>query len=160
MNDEKMGDMFNENGLCALGENSVFSFLCGEKFREISGYFQTKTVKAGETIWEEGGICDYVAIITSGRVEVKKKTEFEGKYVIVGLFNKGAVVGAMCILDDSPRSITAVALEDVSLLVITKEKLDELINTRPEIGVQLLKGMLLSLSIRLRQSFERLSKFF
>lgn len=160
MKDKKTGDVFSDNGLCALGENSVFSFLCDEKFREISGYFQTKKFKAGETIWEEGDSCDYVAIVASGRVEVKKKTEFEGKYVIVGLFNKGAVVGAMCILDDSPRSITAVALEDVSLLVISKEKLEELINTRPEIGVQLLKGMLLSLSMRLRQSFERLAKFF
>jgi CRP/FNR family cyclic AMP-dependent transcriptional regulator len=67
---------------CMINEHSVFRFLCEENFAELAGYFQYKTVKSGEVLWVEGDPCDYVAIISSGRVEIKKKTEFEGKYVV------------------------------------------------------------------------------
>jgi CRP-like cAMP-binding protein len=148
------------NGNCMINEHSVFSFLCEENLAELTDFIQYRTVKSGEILWEEGDLCDYVAIINSGRVEIKKKTEFEGKYVVVGIYNRGAVVGALCILNNSPRAVTAVALEDVVLLVITPENFEKLIAAKPELGIRLLKGMLLSVSIRLRKSFERLAKFF
>jgi CRP-like cAMP-binding protein len=155
-----MSDEINRLRNCKINEHSVFSFLCEENLSELTGYFQYKTMKSGEVLWEEGDPCDYVAIISSGRVEIKKKTEFEGKYVVVGIYNRGAVVGALCILNSSPRAVTAVALDDVSLMVITPENFEKLIAAKPELGIRLLKGMLLSVSIRLRKSFERLAKFF
>jgi len=155
-----MKDEINGIRECMIDDHSVFSFLCEENLAELTGYFQYKTMKSGEVLWEEGAPCDYVAIISSGRVEIKKKTEFEGKYVVVGIYNRGAVVGALCILDNSPRAVTAVALEDVSLLVITPENFEKLIAAKPELGIKLLKGMLLSVSVRLRKSFERLARFF
>lgn len=145
---------------CMINEHSVFSFLCEENFAELTGYFQHKTVKSGEVLWKEGDPCDYAAIISSGRLEIKKKTEFEGKYVVVGIYTRGAVIGEMCILNSSPMGVTAVALEDVSLLVITPENFDKLIANKPELGIRILKGMLLSVSLRLRKSSERLAKFF
>lgn len=155
-----MNDKLDGMRKCMINEHSVFSFLCEENLAELAGYFEYKTVKAGEILWNEGDPCDYVAIISSGRVEIKKKTEFEGKYVVVGIYNRGAVVGALCFLNSSPRAVTAVALDDVSLMVITPEDFDKLIAAKPELGIRILKGMLLSVSIRLRKSFERLAKFF
>ncbi len=155
-----MTDEIDRMRYCMINEHSVFSFLCEENLTELTRYFQYKTVKSGEVLWEEGDPCGYVAIISSGRVEIKKKTEFEGKHVVVGIYNRGAVVGALCILNSSPRAVTAVALDDVSLLIITSENFEKLIAEKPELGIRILKGMLLSVSIRLRKSFERLAKFF
>jgi len=53
-----------------------------------------------------------------------------------------------------------VALEDVYLAIITQENLDKLIDTKPGVGAKLLKGMLLTVSDRLRKSFDRLTVFF
>jgi CRP-like cAMP-binding protein len=89
-------------------------------------------------------------------VEIKKETEFGGMNVIMGIYSKGA----LCILDDSLRKVTAVALEDVSLAIITQESLDKLIATNPGLGAKLLKGMLLTVSDRLRKSFDRIITFF
>ena len=89
-------------------------------------------------------------------MEIKKETEFKGKNVIVGIYSNGA----LCILDDSLRKVTAVALEDVSLAIITQENLDKLIDTNPIVGAKLLKGMLLSVSDRLRKSSDRIVTFF
>ena len=76
--------------------------------------------------------------------------------VIMGKYSKGA----LCILDDSLRKVTAVALEDVSLAIITQESLDKLIAANPGLGANLLKGMLLTVSDRLRKSFDRIVTFF
>ncbi len=155
-----MKDILNELCGCMKDELSAFCFLGSDDAKILSSYFECRDVKAGETLWKEGEFCDYVAFITSGRIEVKKETEFEGKPVIVGIYAKGAFVGELCILDGSPRALTAVALEDVSLVVITQNSFNELVNKYPELGVQLLKGMLLSVSKRLRKSFGRLAAIF
>jgi len=150
------------NNLCAcmLGDNSVLNFLDAENIGDICSYFECMTISAGDTLWKEGDSCDYLAFITSGLIEVKKQTDFEGKHVVVGLYSQGAVVGSLCVLDDSPRAVTAIALEDTTLAVISGDNFETLINEHPEMGTRLMKGMLLSLSMRLRNSFERLANFF
>jgi CRP-like cAMP-binding protein len=155
-----MEEIFGKVDECVLGDDSVFSFLCDEDLSELTGFFQSKTVKAGEPLWVEGAPSDYVAFIVSGRVDIKKKTDFEGKHVVVGVYSKGAVIGALGILDSRPRAVTAVAREEVSLVIITKENFDRLIKVNPELGIKLMKGMLFSVSVRLRKSFERLTRFF
>ncbi len=145
---------------CMREEESLFKFVGRENLETLCGFFQCKTVPAGEVLWKEGDACGYVAFIVSGRVEVKKQTEFEGKHVIVGIYNRGAVVGALCILDESRRAVTAQALEDLNLAVISRDNFERLIEEHPSIGAKLMKGMLLSFSKRLRSSFERLATFF
>jgi CRP/FNR family cyclic AMP-dependent transcriptional regulator len=152
----KMDDVFKDLCTSMKGEKSVFHFLSDEDIKNLSTFFESKNIPAGETLWKEEDPFDYIAFIVSGRVEIRKETEFKGKNVIVGIYSKGA----LCILDDSLRKVTAVALEDVSLAIITQENLDKLIDTNPGLGAKLLKGMLLAVSDRLRKSFDRLTVFF
>jgi CRP-like cAMP-binding protein len=141
-------------------ELASFRFLRGEDISGIAPFFQCRQARAGEILWREGAPCDYVAFIIEGKVDIKKETEFEGKQVIVGVYGKGSIVGELCLLDDSPRPITAVALTDTDLLLLTRADLDRLLELHPELGIKLLKGMLLAVSIRLRKSFDRLAAIF
>ncbi len=151
-----MNDVFKNLYNCMKGEKSIFHFLSDEDINNLSAFFESKHIPVGETLWKEEDPFNYIAFIVSGRVEIKKETEFKGKNVIVGIYSKGA----LCILDDSLRKVTAEALEDVSLAIITQENLDKLIDTDPGLGAKLLKGMLLIVSDRLRKSFDRLAVFF
>ena len=137
-------------------EKSVFNFLSDEDLKDLSAFFESKNIPAGEALWKEEDPFDYIAFIISGSVKIMKETEFEGKELVMGTYSKGA----LCILDDSLRTVTAEALEDVTLAIITQENLDKLIDTNPKVGAKLLKGMLLTVSSRLRQSFDRLAVFF
>jgi CRP/FNR family cyclic AMP-dependent transcriptional regulator len=121
-------------------------------------FFASKNLSEGETLWKEGDPFNYIAFIVSGRVEIKKETEYKGKNVIVGIYSKGV----LCILDNSLKNVTAVALEDVkmSLVITIQENLDKLIATNPGLGSKLLRGMLLTVSDRLRKSFDRIVTFF
>ena len=155
-----MKDVFSELCTCTNDKLDTFCFLRTEDVEKLSNFFKCKNVSTGKTLWEEGDRCDYVAFIVSGRVEVKKKSGLKGNQVILGIYSKGDFVGELCILDNSPRAVTAVALDDVSLLFITQENFDKLINTYPALGSKLMKGMLLAVSKRLRSSFGRLIALF
>jgi CRP-like cAMP-binding protein len=151
-----MKEVFKDLGISLKGEKSEFHFLSDEDLRDLSAFFESKYIPEGEPLWKEEDPFDYIAFIVSGRVEIKKETEFGGMNVIVGIYSKGA----LCILDESLKKVTAIALEDVSLAIITQENLDRLIATNPALGAKLLKGMLLTVSGRLRKSFDRLTVFF
>jgi len=151
-----MNDVLKDLSTCMKEEKSLFNFLSDEDLRDLAAFFEIKNIPAGDLLWKKEDPYDYIAFVVSGRVEIKKETEFEGKELVVGIYSQGA----LCILDDSLRSVTAEALEDVSLAVITQKNLDRLIDTHPTLGANLLKGMLLTVSIRLRKSFDRLAVFF
>jgi CRP-like cAMP-binding protein len=151
-----MMDIFKGLGTSPEGEKSVFNFLSDEDLQNLSAFFERKNIPAGETLWKEEDPFDYIAFIVSGKVEIKKEAEFGDMNVIMGIYSKGA----LCILDDSLRKVTALALEDVSLAIITQENLDKLIDTNPGLGAKLLKSMLLTVSDRLRKSFDRIVTFF
>ena len=151
-----MSDVFKDLGAFMKGTKSVFNFLNDEDLRNLSAYFENKNIPAGEILWKGEEPFDYIAFIVSGKVEIKKEMEFGDMNVIMGIYSKGA----LCILDDSLRKVTAVALEDTSLAIITQENLDKLIDTNPGLGAKLLKGMLFTVSDRLRKSFDRIVAFF
>jgi len=141
-------------------ELSCFSFLEEADLDEMAGYFECRQVQAGDTLWREGDACSFVAFLIQGRLEVKKQTEFAGKQVVVGVYGRGAVVGEICFFDGSPRSETAQALEHIDLILLTRRSYERLVEAHPVFGVRLLEGMLLTVSTRLRKSFERLAAIF
>ncbi|RJQ23035.1 MAG: cyclic nucleotide-binding domain-containing protein [Nitrospiraceae bacterium] len=151
-----MNDVLKDLYTCMKEEKGVFNFMSDEDLRDLSAFFESKNIPAGETLWKKDDPYDYIAFIVSGRVEIKKETEFEGRELVVGIYSQGA----LCILDDSIRTVTAEVLEDATLSIITQKNLDKLIDTNPKLGAKLLKGMLLTVSIRLRKSFDRLAVFF
>ncbi len=101
---------------------------------------QKKRFDAGELIFLEGefGSCAY--IIESGQVEI-----FVGPVdssVCLATFGIGEIFGEMSVIDGSPRSASAKALEPCELIVISSEAISERIDDADPI-VQFLISMLL-----------------
>jgi len=141
-------------------ELKTFHFLGIDDPMKLEPYLECRRLQVGETLWEEDGECGFMVFVVTGCLMVKKQTEFEGKNVIVGLYGPGAIAGELCILDASPRVVTANAHEDSEILVLTRENFERLCKESPELAVKLLKGMLLAVSTRLRKSFDRLASVF
>ncbi len=141
-------------------ELSFFPFLENEDISEIPCYFEPLQVKSGDVVVSEGTPCDFVAFIVSGRLEIKKATEFQGKEFVLGIYGAGSLVGELCFVDDSPCPHTAVALEDSFLVKLPKEKYRLMEKEAPHLAVRFLKGLLQASSIRLRKSFERMASIF
>jgi len=117
-------------------------------------------VPAGETLWKEGDCDNYAAFILDGKLGIKKKTEFGGKHVIVGVYAPGSVVGELCLLTDNPRSVSAEVIEPADLVILHSQKFEEMIMQFPLIGLSLLKHIFITTSKRLTKSYERIASIF
>ena len=60
------------------------------------------------------------------------------------------IVGEMSLIDSEPRTATAKTSADSVLMVITKQKFNEILQSDPRIAAKILMGMLKVISGRLR----------
>ena len=142
-------------------EFMFFKNLSDEELRAFLRFCQKREGNAGENLWSEGDSDNYAAFVISGKLGIKKKTEFEGKHMIVGTFSRGTVVGELCLLlDNKERSVTAAILEPVDLILLSNNDFERLMSECPLIGLKLLKHIFMVISKRLNRSTDRIAKIF
>jgi CRP-like cAMP-binding protein len=96
-----------------------------------------KTFKAGEMIFSEFEPGDNFYLIQSGRVHlVKIIGEIEKTLDIIG---PPEMFGEMAILENSPRSATAIALDEVKVLEFNARNFEVLLLGNPQIALRLLR---------------------
>lgn len=81
-----------------------------------------RTVPKGHVIVHEGEKGANAFLIQSGRVRVYV-TDKEGRKADVGVLEPGQIFGEMALVFDGPRTATVEAVEDTSLILITRETL-------------------------------------
>jgi len=141
-------------------EFQFFNVLPEEDINAFLSFCENRQISTGETLWKEGDKDNYAAFILDGQLAIKKKTEFEGKHIIVGTYGKGSVVGELCLLTDNYRTVTAEIIASADLLLLSSEKFEEMLNSRPALGLKLLKNFFVTTSIRLRRSYDRIASVF
>ncbi|MDR1307248.1 MAG: Crp/Fnr family transcriptional regulator [Treponema sp.] len=96
-----------------------------------------RTFKPGEIIFSEFEPGDTFYLIQSGRVHlVKVIGEIEKTLDIIG---PSDMFGEMAILENSPRSATAIALDRVTVLEFTAQNFEVLLLGNPQIALRLLR---------------------
>jgi len=85
------------------------------------GSYTSRNVEAGEIICREGEPADCAYLIEHGSVEIQVIRQ--GAAVTVGHLGPGDLFGEMSMIDDSPRSATAIAREHCRLVVVTHDQL-------------------------------------
>jgi CRP/FNR family cyclic AMP-dependent transcriptional regulator len=143
-----------------LREEIIFSLLEDEDIEKIAPFIELTTYPSGTILFREGEPGDFVGCVVSGKLEVKKQTEFKGKQVIIALLTKGALFGELSIFDRHNRSATVEAVEETTILKLRNEAIDALMEQYPKTGNKLLKGLVRILSLRLRKATERLTTIF
>jgi CRP-like cAMP-binding protein len=103
----------------------------------------TMFAKFGET-YQPGDIlfCEYEPgnefyLLQDGRVKVTKIVSDSEK--TLDIFHPGDIFGEMAILEDQPRSATAIAVDKIKVLKFNKQNFDLLLQANPQMAVKLLK---------------------
>ncbi|MDR0504162.1 MAG: Crp/Fnr family transcriptional regulator [Treponema sp.] len=97
----------------------------------------TRTFNAGEMIFSEFEPGDTFYLIQSGRVQlVKLIGDFERT---LDILQPSEMFGEMAILENSPRSATAIALDEVKVLEFNTQNFEILLLGNPQIALKLLK---------------------
>jgi CRP/FNR family transcriptional regulator, cyclic AMP receptor protein len=115
----------------------------------VAGYLVEKFFPAGTVIIHEGRRATSLAFIDQGTVTIQKEDLGAPERHIIDL-SRDAVIGEIAFFDSEPRSATVVAKTDVSLLVLTRERFDELAVTHPDLAIKVLFFIGRVLSRRLR----------
>jgi CRP-like cAMP-binding protein len=97
----------------------------------------SRTFQPGEIIFSEYEQGDSFYMIQSGSVELTKIVENIEKKIAI--LHASEIFGEMAILDDSPRSAMAIALDAVQVLEFNRQNFESLLQTNPQIAMKLLK---------------------
>jgi len=101
---------------------------------------------AGQTIFREGDAGDLMYVVQDGEVDLRVK----GK--LVEALGPGGVLGEMALIEHAPRTATATAKTDCSLVPIAEKRFSFMVQHTPHFALQIMKVM----ADRLRRMDERL----
>jgi CRP/FNR family transcriptional regulator, cyclic AMP receptor protein len=106
----------------------------------------TIEVPAGVVIFRQGDVGDSMYAVVEGSVEIISHG------VTVEVIETGGIVGELALIDNSPRSATAVARTDARLAHINRERFTELVRNHPTFALRVMQVM----AARLRHTDELL----
>jgi CRP/FNR family transcriptional regulator, cyclic AMP receptor protein len=130
-----------------LGQIPMFAFLDLEEREALAARVEVQTFSSGATLFEYGDPGDSMYVLQSGSVELSVKTK-TGEKLHLETAEPGDFFGEISLLDQGPRTATAHALCNCSVLVVDRGDLDELFRMHPPAALDLLAAT----GRRMRQS--------
>lgn len=146
--------------VCDLGEGTlslVLKFLTREEVVSICSYLDYRVWDAGEILMNDGEPGDFMGFVLTGKLAVKKETNFPGRFTLVAILDRGAMVGEISAVDRGLRTATVVAMQKSEMLLLSCDNLEKMLADNPVLGVKLLKRIIHVLSLRQRKAYDRLS---
>ena len=137
---------------------TAFNFLSMEEIEELCSFLELLEWQADTVVMKEGADEDYVGFLIEGKLAVKKKTGYWDKHIIIAILEKGAMVGEGAFIDSGMRSTTVIAMEPCRILILSLQKMDELILNNAFLAIKLMRRMLHITSMRLRKAGDRISE--
>jgi CRP-like cAMP-binding protein len=99
--------------------------------------------RAETVLFEEGQPGDFMYVVASGEVEIRRKVGESDR--VLAVLPPGDFFGEMAILNSRPRSATAVVRVDSRLVVIEGKTFEAMLRARPEIALRIIKALALRL---------------
>jgi CRP-like cAMP-binding protein len=106
-------------------------------------------------LFSEGDREHFLSILVEGKIDILKEGSDGARHVVVTL-NHGKTFGELSLLDGGPRSSTAIAREQSTLLILDEEAFDDLEDANPALAAKILRVLAKLLSQRLRMTSGRL----
>lgn len=120
-----------------LAEVPLFSLLSDDDRAVLCKQIDVENHEKGHELFAYGDPGDSMMVVVKGEVElfVKNKT---GERTLLETVKPGDFFGEITLLDQGPRTASAVCATDVELLVVDREDLDELFRKNPSSALTVL----------------------
>jgi CRP/FNR family transcriptional regulator, cyclic AMP receptor protein len=135
-----------------LSRAPLFSALDDDAAATLRASMTEVTLPRGETLFREGDSGDCLYVITDGKIKLGRAAA-DGRENILAILGPGEMFGELSLFDPKPRTATAVAVVDSTLMSLGHEALDQLLTGRPAVA----ESMLAALAQRLRRTNESLA---
>ena len=131
--------------MVALESLHLFKNLAPDELQILRSITQERKFSAGGEIFREGGPGDGLYFVKSGLVEISGLINADERRVFSQL-GSGEIFGEMAVIEDRPRSATAVALKETEIYFIPRNEMLALLQRSPALAF----NMLQEISHRLR----------
>jgi len=123
-----------------LAEVQLFQLLDENELTELAAVIDSQTVEAGKVIFNAGEFGDALYIVRSGEVELFVK-DTAGQKIVLTTVEENEIFGELSMLDERPRSATALALTDTELLLLDRDDLLLLFQKQPDAALNMLAAI-------------------
>lgn len=141
-----------ERHRAVLEKVAIFRGASSAALDDLSRRLQVRTRHAGAVVVAQDEPGDAVFILLSGRVKVALFGD-NGRELTLSLLGPGELFGEMSLLDNRPRSANVIAIEDATMLALTREAFVEHLRNHPQTAINLLG----ELARRLRHADETIA---
>lgn len=126
------------NKLWFLKHIRLFDDISPVEMQEMDRITRMEEVKKRQPLYLPGDPSSNVYLLKQGRVKIAN-TAPSGKEVTFEILEPGEVFGELDVLEDSPRSTSAEALDDALICVIPRKDFDRYLAMHPNVTVKLTK---------------------
>jgi len=130
----------------------LFSELSEDAITSLSRLASRRRYPKDTVVFFENEEGDSLFMILEGRIKVTILGD-DGREIILTMLGEGDLFGEMALLDNEPRSATAIAVEESELLLLQRNDFQSVIQEHPGISAALIKV----LSNRLRRANHQIS---
>ena len=137
-----------------------FETLTSEDVLIIAEHINFLEIDEGALVFREGDEGDCVYFVIEGELEVIKESAVEGREgVVISTLSKGRSIGEMSVIDKTPRSATVRARSATTVLTLSADGFDFILEKHPKVGIKILKGISRLLSANLRKTSALLAEY-
>ncbi len=131
---------------------AVLQAMDGEALARLAAVLEEKDYTDGQTVFAEGDPGDSMYFIVKGRIRIEKRAQAAGALnKTLTVLEAGDYFGEMALLDQKPRSASAVAAGGARVLRLAKAAFDELQRKSSVAGMSVLFAMIRTSSDRIRR---------
>lgn len=139
-----------------LQEVPLFNSLTKRELRTIAKIIHRRMYQKGEVLFQKGDPGAAMYIIKQGSIKIVINDHDHEKEITLATLHPGTFVGELALLDNSPRSATAKAIEPTEALAFFRSELNKLLKTHPAIGSKIMKELAIIVGQRLKATNEQL----
>ncbi|OGH55968.1 MAG: hypothetical protein A3I06_13015 [Candidatus Lindowbacteria bacterium RIFCSPLOWO2_02_FULL_62_12] len=131
----------------------VFSTIEPAILADLASIVEEKSFEAGGTVFKEGEEGDAMYAILEGAVKIVKRIDpAKGLSKDLAILGAGDFFGEMSLIDRSPRSASVVAAGPATLVRVSRQAFQDLLEKSAITAANLLFGIIQTVSGRLRQT--------
>ena len=124
----------------SLARCALFRDLDEAGLRELARGLRRRRFRRNEVIFHQGDPGDSLHVVASGAVKIVLPSA-EGEEAIIATLREGDFFGELALLDGSPHSATATALEPTETLVLPRQTFRELLDRNAGLRDALFAGL-------------------
>ncbi len=147
----------SESVLQNLKNVPIFADLTEKELLEVEKIVHRRKYKKGEPVFRMGDPGLGMYIIVEGSVDIVEEYENEESKLLATL-EDGAFFGDLALLDEAPRSASAIAKVDCDIIGFFRPDLMDLLYRKPQLGIKILFALARVVGERLRRTNELLSE--